>query len=364
MILNIMNREFDTIAAVDTFRSFIWTQRYNAYGDFELYVPVNTRNLDIFKLDYYIIIKDSEAVMIIEKISIENDVENGQILYISGRSLESILGRRVLYSKYYNTSQQIEYFINYVLNTNVANTNDTNRNIKNFNKSYHTHIQNITNKYIDIEYRIGDNIYDIIHEVCSDNDIGFKIILNDNLQFVFYLYIGIDRSYKQFVNPYVIFSNKYDNLLNSQYVQNVLDYKNIIHVYSDEPSSNGRYQDDLYLNDKIVKDLDRREMFYDASSISTKDDDDEYIPYSQYQKTVKDTALKELKPYTKIKAFEGEIDSEISFKYGEDFFLGDIIQIEDEWGNEARARITEITWSQDENGYRVYPTFTILEEEE
>ena len=45
------------------------------------------------------------------------------------------------------------------------------------------------------------------------------------------------------------------------------------------------------------------------------------------------------------------------FKYGEDFFNGDVIQIANEYGHETKARIVEIVMTEDSEGASVYPTF-------
>lgn len=52
------------------------------------------------------------------------------------------------------------------------------------------------------------------------------------------------------------------------------------------------------------------------------------------------------------------------FKYGEDFFNGDVVQIANEYGHETRARILEIVMSEDNEGVSLYPTFKTIEEGE
>ena len=37
MDVTILNTNLDAVSIVDTYESFIWTDRYYAYGDFELY---------------------------------------------------------------------------------------------------------------------------------------------------------------------------------------------------------------------------------------------------------------------------------------------------------------------------------------
>ena len=55
------------------------------------------------------------------------------------------------------------------------------------------------------------------------------------------------------------------------------------------------------------------------------------------------------------------MDSTRQYIVDEDFFLGDIVQIENEYGIQAQPRIIEIIESEDENGISVIPTFTTWE---
>ena len=59
---------------------------------------------------------------------------------------------------------------------------------------------------------------------------------------------------------------------------------------------------------------------------------------------------------------EGEIDPNVNPRYGMDFFLGDIVQLSNEIGLSATARISEFTYSQSPTGINAYPTFVIIKE--
>lgn len=53
MDVTILNTNLDAVSIVDTYESFIWTDRYYAYGDFELYEAMREGLLDYIKQDYY-----------------------------------------------------------------------------------------------------------------------------------------------------------------------------------------------------------------------------------------------------------------------------------------------------------------------
>jgi hypothetical protein len=57
-------------------------------------------------------------------------------------------------------------------------------------------------------------------------------------------------------------------------------------------------------------------------------------------------------------SFEGEVETTVLFKYNEDFFIGDTVQIANEYGMEESGRVSEVVMSQDSSkGYTVVPTF-------
>ena len=49
MDVTILNTNLDAVSIVDTYESFIWTDRYYAYGDFELYEAMREGLLDYIK---------------------------------------------------------------------------------------------------------------------------------------------------------------------------------------------------------------------------------------------------------------------------------------------------------------------------
>ena len=107
MELTLLNTSLDAIAILDDYESVIWTDRYWECGDFEIYTPVTTDILSVLKQDYYLRHRESEHVMIIEKLLIKTDVETGNHITVTGRSLESILMRRIVWKQRTISGNQI-----------------------------------------------------------------------------------------------------------------------------------------------------------------------------------------------------------------------------------------------------------------
>lgn len=355
MDVTVLNTNLDAISIVDVYESFIWTDRYYEYGDFELFTSMTETILSYIRQDYYLQSRESEHVMIIEKIRINSDSENGNHITVTGRSLESILDRRIVWGQKTITGN-LQNGIRTLLNENVISPADNARKIDNFIFEASTDPA-ITSLKIDVQYT-GDNLYDVINKICSERNIGFKVTLNNNKQFVFKLYAGTDRSYDQSVNPYVIFSPKFENIINSNYVESKSALKTVTLVGGEGEGSARKYTTVGGGNG-----LNRRELFTDARDISSDVGDGVVLSDAEYTAQLQQRGKEKLAENTDVTSFEGQVETTVMFRYGEDFFNGDVVQIANEYGHETKARIVEIVMSEDEDGNSVYPTFKTIEQE-
>ena len=355
MDVTVLNTNLDAISIVDVYESFIWTDRYYEYGDFELFTSMTDTILSYIRQDYYLQSRESEHVMIIEKIRINSDSENGNHITVTGRSLESILDRRIVWGQKTITGT-LQNGIRTLLNENVISPADNKRRISNFIFEASTDPA-ITSLKIDAQYT-GDNLYDVINKICSERSIGFKVTLNNNKQFVFKLYAGADRSYDQSVNPYVIFSPKFENIINSNYVESKSALKTVTLVGGEGEGSARKYT-----TVGGGSGLNRRELFTDARDISSDVGDGVVLSDAAYTAQLQQRGKEKLAENTDVTSFEGQVETTVMFRYGEDFFNGDVVQIANEYGHETKARIVEIVMSEDEDGNSVYPTFKTIEQE-
>ena len=348
MELLVLNTNFEALGIIDNYESLIWTDRYDAYGDFELYVSVTPNLLNLLKEDYYLWLKESEHIMIIESISITSDAENGNDLVITGRSLESILERRIVWGQKVLTGN-LQSAIQTLLTEAIISPSITDRKIDNFIFESSTDTR-IINLLVDVQVT-GDDLHSVIQTLCKINYIGFKIRLNDLNQFVFSLYMGKDRSYNQTINSYVIFSPNFENIANSNYYRSKTDFKNVTLVGGEDE---GIYRKTVTVGSGSG--LNRRELFTDARDISS-DVEGGTLTESEYASKLTARGYEKLAEHLVKNAFDGEVEATQLFKYGEDFFIGDIVQLSDDYGNEGIVSITELILSQNKEGLSLCPTF-------
>lgn len=353
MQIFILNTNFETIAVVDSFISLIWTDRYSECGDFELVLSANSEALTYIQINYYIYLKESEHMMIVEETKLDTDVEDGDKVTITGRSLESILDRRVVWGQTV-VSGNLQENIKKLITDAIINPKNESRKISNFKFKDATDTR-ITSLTFEAQY-FGDNLYDAIVAICKYYILGFKIVLNDNNEFVFELYVGNNRSYDQNNFAYVVFSPEYDNLLNSNYVCSVKEWKNVTMVAGSGELTSNR----TIVGVGTTTGLDRREMYTDASSIS-QSTDERTLSDSEYAQQLATKGIQDLIKKVPSTAFEGETDTYGMYTYGVHYNIGDTVQIRNEYGMESKMYISEFIFSEDSDGTKSYPTFISLE---
>lgn len=377
MDVYVLNTDFETTFVLDFYESLMWVDRYYGYGEFEIYAPFDNRYIQNLVQGYYLKIDASDRVMIIESIQLQTDAETGSHLIIRGRSLESILDRRIIYPMFEikNNNCYIQTAIKALITDCIINpTRIPNkvkrkdwilRKIDNFiftDTDDSRIIGTAANRYkdgikVDPVEMTGDNLYDVIVDWCQENEIGFRIFLTEENQFEFKLYMGEDRSYDQEENLWVIFSPEFENIISTEYIDDITPWKNYA-LIAGEGEGNARYN--KVYGDLKTSGLEHRELFVDARDIQTEDLPDEQT----YDEALIARGLEQLNENYKDIEFTGEVEAKRQFVYGVDFFVGDIIQIVDTYGIEGAARVTEFVINDTANGLEMYPTFEAIQNED
>lgn len=395
----ILDSNFNIIRIVDDFESMIWTDRYSECGDFEIYTSAESETAAYIKEDYYIFIKESDRMMITDSIEIQTNADTGNHIIISGKSLEYLLHRRVIwnltiYSQNYDIndnpleeSTKPWAIIKYLINSNIADNPDCliYRRIPNFEFKDPEDPRILDMDHIDIVSYFGENLYDTVVDICNAYNMGFKITYDwDRNKIVMSLYMAEDRSYNQDINPHVVFSPRYENLINSDYKHSKGKYVNVIRIRGE-----GEGLDQIMTSISTIDDgtsgsdhdegnsvtgFNRYEGFSDKSSTSSKytepdpENSEQYIEVqlsdAEYiQMLKKDVKDEEFENVSITETFSGEVDYTTMYTYDEDYYIGDIVQIINEFGIQKAVRITEYVRSEDNSGSKAYPTFEVVEED-
>lgn len=393
--LLILEEDFTTVAFIDVYESLSWSDRYQEAGEFELVVPATEQMLEYFRLDRILIANFSDRAMIVEEITTESTAQYGNRMIIKGRTLESILSRRIVWFRVNGTGKDqkvnLQDAIERILNENCISPSDGNRKIPrlHFRRSSDP---NVTQHYL-MEDHWGDDIYTLICNQCKGHNIGWRILPTFEGELYFELYYGVNRSWAQDKNPWVIFSPNYDNFLQSQYYISKEGYKTAVlgvgpkeawktvEYYPDQPPAIIEHVGDNFTV-TVERDghggsgLQRRELAVDCTEFTSFPDEEEVTAEIRGTRIATRASLREsilaqmtrksetaLNDTSMTETFDGNAEFTDQFVYGRDFFMGDVVQLQNGFGMEEPARVSEVLFTYDMSGYNCVPTFIGVSDE-
>ena len=357
MEIYILNAELKREYVLDVFDSFIWTERFIGWGDFQVVVTPTRTWKSRLRIGNFLATSNSDVIMEIESTYITEDESGVQKMTVKGRSQEKFLEQYVVYPNWlgYDKTEDIEttYYASgrvddvivqmitdQMLIENHGNPNAIIPNLQIINQV------NIS-ETIEIQERPTNTVYDSIKSLCDTYDIGLLVEYRKGQEkdLVVLLTRGVDR-------PKVVYSSTLDNLAQESYLNDVSGMKNICYAQSKEKGLNGRTVPVYaYGASYDTKGLDRKEVWLET--------DIEAVKYTEPRLTNLLTHLgkKELAKHRKKFIFDGVITRYNQFTFGVHYFLGDTIYIVDELGNKAKKIVSEYITAWDDEGLRSYPTF-------
>ena len=422
----------------EDYKSVVWTERFHGFGDFKLVVPGTLENLRTYQLDYYLYTKGTNKLMIIEQVELNTEYGKESLLTISGRSLESILDRRVMHPypmwdgtllcKHERTRGKVKDVIKHYTNLlfkqrdsldasherhvmgfgwySVDELPDgirkgrpvSSMDIGDIQVSSAGYVRGMSKSadyknvgYDDKDpYTMEGSWYKLVQELTDLTMSGWAIEYNgeDPYYWYGYTYNGVNRTFGQGERPAVVFSPKYDNLSKATYFKSKVSTRTKIFsgavkfTIPTKLTFSGEYldqnTDSAMQNNSVTvgtKGLGLREGYLQSPSVEHTNGYMEYqehatgdkkygvgsIDPNSIYRQIHEQCNTELWHHMPIEMFSGEAAQQSMYVYNEDFFLGDFVQIQNEFGQQDIARVTEyIRTSSDSEGDVFYPTFESL----
>ena len=347
MIVHVLNKELEVIGLIEDYYSLTWAERYSVCGDFELELPISYDGSELVEFGNFLYIESSDTIMIIEDIKPMTGMDATSLM-VQGESAESLLKRRVIKEPTtYNTNPESLIYALVEVHLTTPAYDEPERKINILSIRY-LPLQGIVGLYreqVDVQ-----TIYKIVTAVCKDFDIGFKIRKEDDM-LRFSVYKGLDRSYDQSTNPFVIFSDDFDNVIASSFYLSQKGMVNTIRIVTEDTFTDP-HSHFYWSSGAEPTDLDRFEAVLETEVDKDLPDGDPLLDAEMLTIlwTRGDALIKENKP---VGLFEGDFHIHGNFKYGVDFFMGDVVQCLLE-GRNIKARIIELVRSYSTEGETSY----------
>lgn len=345
------------IDIVDSYRSLIWTERWNAPGEWKLVIESTPANRARFIQDSIWVLNDSYHPMILQTIEDTVDVEGRPMLTITGRSLLQLLDQRVLIGiesvgvvaqkmHFENTPAAIlREIFNMVCVLGWVDVHDGD-----FLGAGSTLPLGDIPEYPGVIVKDYEpaSLLTIFTEMAQAYDFGCRVVcVEPSNEFKFDIYTGFDRTSGQTNNPAVIFSPNLDNLQNTSELKSTAIEKNVAYVYAEQGYA-FVYAPGI---PQWQQGFARKVMVVHV----TDEPKDNPTARQAYLEQKGREALAVNRAYS---AFDGEIVKNSQYRYGIDYYLGDLVEMQNEDGHQKKMRVTEQIFISDAEGERTYPTLS------
>ncbi len=380
-----LDDNFQPTNLIETATEKLWIERYSEPGDLSFKFPLTRENVDRYPLTTKIQRVGGKEVMIITS----REIENG-ILTVKGKSLLNILSRRTAFPgdeilEYVGTTevyeQEADQFASVVFGNSVRDgggggnpasvnsppTYGDSFTITNLDQHPDLGDPSWVGPVIPVSFSAGQSYLDALIPAAKDAKMGVTIYLDSIgapgvFQLYFNAYFGTDRT------AALKFSEQDGDLTNVKVLESDESYAGFVFVYIPAYVVGGVGIHPWYLSVNEAGAVNTGSMSsilgWNKSSIvipMSEVTEEDYVDDPTTLLLMEARARAELVARRKIYISDGEIASTAKYKFGEDYFMGDLVSLESSVGVVSEARITEYIWASDATGEREYPTIEIEE---
>lgn len=307
-------------------------------GEFEVLCKATQKNRELLKKGYYIKIPNKRFVWVITSVRYTFTANEGRMILAKGYEAKWLLSKRCILTPR-ELQGSITSAVYGLVNTNMGTGADDARKIQGFTVGTDEVLINISGTQAP-----RGNLLEFVNNLLKAYNCGSQVTFEEG-ELIFRIINGEVRTGS------VRFSQSLDNLLTSEYLTDDADIATNALVVS-------TVDDVDYTNeaDGGETGIDRAEIIV-SSNLSTKYEDadgneQETTPTSElYKGWQTEEAKNELAKHTTTEEISGEIDiANSNYKFDEDFFIGDMVQVQDEYFS-TNTRISKYTFKQDTTGY-------------
>lgn len=345
---------------IESFESFIWTERYSAFGDFQVIIKSTSESRRQLVPGIRMGMNLSRYVMTIDTIEDDTAEDGSRTLKVTGKSLEALLLDRVAFDIVTDTTTHPNWIITakpgdvirdmftQVCVNGIISQNDT---IPFYHLGTLIGSGNIAESTDLITVAVQPSyLYDAIRQIADQYALGFRLIKNGELgQVYFEVYTGNDLTSSQTIKPPVIFDPNLDNLEKVSVLTSTAAVKTVAYVYA----QNGSAIVYAVGADTTAAASGRRVLLVNSNNSDPAGD--------SLTAALQQEGLQALAAQRTVYSFDGEIPQTLPYVYGRDYNLGDLVEERNSDGFGNQMLVTEQIFSSDATGERSYPTLTLFQ---
>lgn len=398
-----LNADLQPDKLIENYSSLIWTERYRPVGDFELKTSDIERTMNLLPLDSFVSLRDSTVPMMVEVYKLEKPKGSGPILTVTGRSLDFVIEQRAAtisnsggksswvisaakssdaaymamrlvlgdVARYQGATLVLpavspamapedaipevdltlpaDFYVppawsgatSYVADDQVTSGTNTDGSPKIWQArtaiSSGGSAPTVGADWAEVKFEISPgDLYSAVQNLLSVNHRGIKAVrpnLGDT-KFGLEIYNGVDR------RSDIVIDARLDQLDESTYLFSNQGSTNVAYIYK-----SGAHEI-VNKTSTVPSGLDRRVLYMDVANENPTD--------------LRSRALVDLYKYNATAIFDGKIAQTVAEGYNTEYFLGDIIKLQGEYGLHNDVRVVEFIRTSDSTGDQAYPAFEVI----
>lgn len=380
---------------IDEYVSAIWTERYFEAGEVQLVVPATAQNIERLADGTFLALRGTKEVMLLETHSIEE-----KLLTVVGKSLLKFLENRLIWFKNPNwhadnsPARIVDYSEVNTVGEFLANVVD----LMVINPTMipgagwaatqldweYDKIPNLELGYVDTsgeEKRLTiptGSLYDGIAQLARQEEIGVSLYLDyahpdSGYLLKFTTYRGEDHT-SDGSYPLVRLTPDLETIGGLKEVRSRANYKNVCYVwYKNEvsihyehpelPKPEG-FERRVLVTDAEGEPVGRKVVLGGAGPWGSGGWTKYVVGDGEVAAFREQNARDSLANHNYVLAVDGETSPMGVYKYGVDYSLGSLVELEGTTGIISKARVTEYIRAEDKSGEREYPTISVLGDDE
>lgn len=353
------NLKRDTV--IEDFESFIWTERYNSWGDFTIVIVSTPEARRLLAPGTLLGMEESYRVMTIETVQEDLGEDGTRKLTVTGRSIEAWLDDRVAYPSLDDLTTNPKwhiadmtpasmafYIFQQICESHILNANDV-------IPFYHLQPGPLPNgslplpsDTITMDFDMA-TVYADVSAICQAYNLGFRLYKDgDTGNIYFDIYTGFDRTSGQTDRTAVIFSPSLESVSQTSTLTSFAGFKNVAYVFAQHGTAV------VYATGygTSTPPIQRKVLLVDASDIET-------TAGAALTAALNLRGTQALAENRRVYALDGVITPDQPYRYGVDYNLGDMVEERSDDGFINDMLVTEQIFISDDQGERSYPTLMV-----